>query len=45
MTAQTPPGSPNDLIAAAPEGRFDGVRRPYHYSCTFRLRCEACAIA
>jgi isocitrate lyase len=38
MTAQTPPGSLNDLIAAAPEGRFDGVRRPYSREDVLRLR-------
>jgi isocitrate lyase len=38
MTAQTPPGSPNDLLAAAPRGRFDGVRRPYSREDVLRLR-------
>lgn len=38
MTAQTPPGSPHDLVPAAPEGRFDCVRRPYSREDVLRLR-------
>src|SRR5215211_552356 len=38
MNAQPNPGSPQDLIPAAPEGRFDGIRRPYSAEDVARLR-------
>ncbi len=38
MTAQTSPGSLQDLIPSAPEGRFDGVSRPYTAEDVLRLR-------
>lgn len=38
MTAQTPPGSLQDLTPSAPEGRFDGVSRPYTAEDVLRLR-------
>ncbi|MBD2747809.1 isocitrate lyase [Microvirga sp. BT688] len=38
MTAQTPPGSLHDLTPSAPEGRFDGVSRPYTAEDVLRLR-------
>ena len=38
MTAQTPPGSFADLIPSAPEGRFDGIRRPYSIEDVLKLR-------
>jgi isocitrate lyase len=38
MTAQTSPGSLQDLIPSAPEGRFDGVTRPYSAEDVLRLR-------
>jgi isocitrate lyase len=36
MTAQNSPA--NDLISSAPEGRFDGIRRPYSAEDAHRLR-------
>ncbi|MET0530798.1 MAG: isocitrate lyase, partial [Microvirga sp.] len=38
MTAQKSPASLDDLIPAAPEGRFDGIRRPYSAEDVQRLR-------
>lgn len=38
MTAQKSPASLNDLIPAAAEGRFDGIRRPYSAEDVQRLR-------
>src|SRR3712207_3367081 len=38
MTDQTAQGNPNDLIPAAPKGRFDGIRRPYSWEDVLRLR-------
>src|ERR671916_1144588 len=38
MTAQTSPGSLQDLIPSAPRGRFDGVSRPYTAEDVLRLR-------
>jgi isocitrate lyase len=38
MTAQKLPGSLQDLIPSAPEGRFNGVRRPYSAEDVLRLR-------
>jgi isocitrate lyase len=38
MTAQTFPTSSNDLIPSSPEGRFDGIRRPYSAEDVARLR-------
>jgi isocitrate lyase len=38
MTDQMPPGSPQDPIPSAPEGRFDGIRRPYSAQDVLRLR-------
>src|SRR5918993_248747 len=38
MNAQPNPDSPQDLIPAAPEGRFDGIRRPYSREDVLRLR-------
>ncbi|EIM25262.1 isocitrate lyase [Microvirga lotononidis] len=38
MTSQPNPGSLQDLIPAAPTGRFDGVRRPYSAEDVARLR-------
>src|SRR5215218_8973148 len=38
MNAQPNPGSPQDLIPAAPEGRFDGIRRSYSAEDVARLR-------
>ncbi|QRM29791.1 isocitrate lyase [Microvirga sp. VF16] len=38
MNSQPNPGSLQDLIPAAPEGRFDGIRRPYSADDVARLR-------
>ncbi|WP_052002844.1 isocitrate lyase [Microvirga sp. BSC39] len=38
MTSQTSPASTNGLIPSAPQGRFDGVRRPYSAEDVQRLR-------
>ena len=38
MTAQTLPSLPQHLIPSAPEGRFDGVSRPYTAEDVLRLR-------
>ena len=38
MNGQTTQGSTNDLIPAAPGGRFDGVRRPYSREDVLKLR-------
>ncbi|WP_262300004.1 isocitrate lyase [Microvirga sesbaniae] len=38
MTHQPNPGSLQDLISAAPDGRFDGIRRPYSAEDVARLR-------
>ncbi|MGO4388334.1 isocitrate lyase [Microvirga sp. 2YAF29] len=38
MTAQKSPASLDDLIPAAPKGRFDGIRRPYSAEDVQRLR-------
>src|SRR5215207_88282 len=38
MTAQKPPGSFEDLIPSAPEGRFAGINRPYSLDDVLRLR-------
>lgn len=38
MNSQPNPGSLQDLIPAAPEGRFDGIRRPYSAEDVARLR-------
>jgi isocitrate lyase len=36
--SQTFQGSPQELIPSAPEGRFDGVSRPYTAEDVLRLR-------
>ena len=38
MTTETIPGSTANLIPSAPEGRFDGIRRPYSAADVDRLR-------
>jgi isocitrate lyase len=38
MNTQPNPGSLQELIPAAPEGRFDGIRRPYSAEDVLRLR-------
>jgi isocitrate lyase len=38
MTEQKQPGSFEDLIPSAPEGRFDGINRPYSLDDVLRLR-------